>query len=121
MMDYKSKSNAFEKIIKMTFKGYFYIFLFILIPTITAYLWDRSVVRVARDIGIIIGFLYTFMINVRMKIADKKRIPECEHEFYKVECRKEKFEVRECSECKELILIERDDNERKKESNKQKR
>lgn len=65
--------NELRKVIRLTYKMFLWIAIFLLIPTIGQYFIDWRIIPIAIDIGIVILTFSLWRINKRM---DKKKKEE---------------------------------------------
>ena len=76
-LDMEGQRNELKKVIRLTYKVFLWISIFLLVPTIGHYFIDWAIVPIARDIGIFIVTFILWRINKRM---DKKKKEEKQEE-----------------------------------------
>jgi len=65
-----------KKVIRLTYKAFFYMAIFLALPTITYYILHWSILQYARDTGIIILLYILWRITTKMKKKEKEELKE---------------------------------------------
>ena len=66
-----SQEKRLEAVIKITYKSFYWIFLFLMLASIAKYIfWDK--IGIAVDVAIIIGFIWLFKIKRAMEKKEKE-------------------------------------------------
>lgn len=68
----EQSNNELKKAIKLIFKVFFWISIFLLVPTIGNYILHWDIVQYARDLGILIFTMGLWYINRRIKKKEKE-------------------------------------------------